>query len=213
MRKLSLRSPASCSGAIGCPSTIGISSTGRRADAAIDVVGHGAPVSSGARCGKSRAGVSSRRPRRLQLANDVVLPFAFSYFECTHKMQNAVRLFAIKNSGHDADSQCVSWSSRGRPLAGVVRGASRTSHRRRARASRSRRSARRPERRHSAAPANVTAGRGTSITPKRSPGDLEESAMDGNFLERAARSVNGSADETTDSSQRVDMATFERWLR
>ena len=37
--------------------------------------------------------------------------------------------------------------------------------------------------------------------------------MDGNFLERAARSVNGSADETTDSSQRVDMATFERWLR
>jgi hypothetical protein len=37
--------------------------------------------------------------------------------------------------------------------------------------------------------------------------------MDGNFLERAARSVNGSADETTDSSQRVDMATFERWFR
>jgi hypothetical protein len=54
---------------------------------------------------------------------------------------------------------------------------------------------------------------GTSITPERSPGDLEESAMDGNFLERAARSVNGSADETTDSSQRVDMATFERWFR
>jgi hypothetical protein len=149
-----LRSPASCSGAIGCPSTIGISSTGRRADAAIDVVGHGAPVSSGARCGKSRAGVSSRRPRRLQLANDVVLPFAFSYFECTHKMQNAVRLFAIKNSGHDADSQCVSWSSRGRPLAGVVRGASRTSLRRRAKASRMR-SAGRPERRRSAAPANA----------------------------------------------------------
>ena len=37
--------------------------------------------------------------------------------------------------------------------------------------------------------------------------------MDGNFLERAARSVTGSAEETTDSSQRVDMATFERWLR
>ena len=33
--------------------------------------------------------------------------------------------------------------------------------------------------------------------------------MEGNFLERAARSVNGSADETTDSSQRVDTATFE----
>ena len=34
--------------------------------------------------------------------------------------------------------------------------------------------------------------------------------MDGNFLERAARSVTGSAEETTDSSQRVDMATFDR---
>jgi hypothetical protein len=42
-----------------------------------------------------------------------------------HKRQNAVRL-AIKTSGHDPHSQCVSWSSRGRPLAGVVRGASRT---------------------------------------------------------------------------------------
>jgi hypothetical protein len=51
---------------------------------------------------------------------------------------------------------------------------------------------------------------GTSITPERSPGDLEESAMDGNFLERAARSVNGSADETTDSSPSVALIDSPR---
>ena len=33
--------------------------------------------------------------------------------------------------------------------------------------------------------------------------------MEGNSLERAACSVNGSADETTDSSQRVETVTFE----